>query len=233
MQEEVRRAAAEGTAVERVVDALASLPDGERVAIARAVFDRLPPGEQWAVVERAFGDEAVSRALADERSTRAALAARRTALRPVIAAARERGVLDADLVPEGAALEVALFRVGDLAAGGRRGVAASTCARRLDLRALGAGTFQVIADVFNPNGGLFVSAAYDAAAWEAERLVPHAQVRLGSAVPVGATGTFQTSVPLGGRLDVETGGEVVEGRLHMGGVMIEAIDIFATPDFPP
>jgi hypothetical protein len=99
------------------------------------------------------------------------------------------------------------------------------CARELLLVATGApGVFRVLADRFNPRRGLFVTATYDEAVWESERLAGHTEARIGSLDPHGVV---QPVVRPGTRLDVEAAGRVLEGRLHVGALVIDDQDVFA------
>ncbi|MET0825858.1 MAG: hypothetical protein ABWZ89_05025 [Acidimicrobiales bacterium] len=60
-----------------------------------------------------------------------------------------------------------------------------------------------------------------------DRLAAHALVRLGSIVP-GADGPgLDPVLHLGGRVDVETQGELREGHLHLGFALLDDVDVFA------
>jgi len=230
IQAEVHRASADGTAdVERLTEALDAIPRRERVAVARAVFDGLDREQQWGVLERIFDDEELRRTLHTDRDALVE-AARRSAGRNAIAtSARSSGQLDTRLVPEGETLTLGMFRERDVHAAVPVGHSSTTCARRVVLRATdGAGTFQVIEDVFNPAGGYFVTPTYDEDAWRtADRLPAHALARVGSMTGDGDTRVFAPILFVGGRVDVETGGTVREGPLHLGFAMVGDCELFS------
>jgi hypothetical protein len=126
-------------------------------------------------------------------------------------------------------LTLGLFRESDVSAAAERGHLSATCARRLVLRA-GAepGNFHVVEDVFNPVGGYFVTGQYDEDTWRNhERLPAHAVVRAGSIMVGKGTRTFSSIVYLGGRVDFEREGELFEGRLHAGYLMLGDEDVFS------
>jgi len=190
-------------------EAIASVPQRERLDVARAVFDRLPPDQQWAVLERVFGDEEIRAALAAERLARTASSTRR---------------LDVDDVPLGQLLTLGLFREGDAGAAVGRRPCSTAAARRLALRRIaGPGTFAVVEDVFNPDGGYFVTAEYDRDTWLRERLAAHEVVRLGALSGAG----FEPVLHAGGRVDVVSDSGTREGRLHLGYAMVGDADVFA------
>jgi hypothetical protein len=137
--------------------------------------------------------------------------------------------LDTRDVPAGELLTLGLFRERDAGAAVSRGRASSTCARRLVLRATGDGTLQVIEDVFNPDGGYFVTAEYSEETWRSsDRLPGHAIVRVGSILEDGAsTGAFEPVVYPGGRVDFQLGEQAARGRLHLGFGMLGDVGIFA------
>ena len=148
-------------------------PQRERLEVVRAVFDRLAPDQQWAVLERPSATRrsgtpwpTSGTPVRDEVRPhgRPPPAGRHG---PGRAPARRRRS-----VPEGELLTLGLFREADVSprcAGGVRG--RETAARRLVLRRVeGHGTFAVVEDVFNPDGGYFVNAEYDRDAGSGERL---------------------------------------------------------------
>lgn len=221
IHEEVRRLAAEGADGEAVAEAVEAVPRAQRVAMARAVFDRLAADQQWAVLDRVFGDEDIREALAAERAVRMARAARSLARREVLDGIGAHARLDTRTVPVGESLTLGLFREVDVLGALARGSASGSCAREVVLRAVDdTGTFQVLADVFNPGGGLFVTGDYDEEVWRQDRLPAHARVRVGSVRPAITGGPFEPVLYPAGRVDVELAREVVAGRLHMGYVRI-------------
>jgi hypothetical protein len=135
--------------------------------------------------------------------------------------------LDTIRVPIDGRLTLGLFREADVHAGMVRGPAAANCTRRLSLRSTEVpGTFQVIEDVFNPNGGYFVTATYDQTTWEVERLTAHALVRPGSIGVDGGAKRLDPVLHLGGRVDVEVDGDLREGLLHLGYARLDEVDVF-------
>jgi hypothetical protein len=225
ISDDVARLAADGSAsTDLLEEAVAGVPQRERAAVARAVFDRLAPDQQWAVLERVFGDEEIRAALAAERDARLD-DVRRTAARAELARrARTDRRLHAGSVPAGELLTLGLFRESDVSAAVGRRPRSDRAARRLVLRRVeGPGTFAVVEDVFNPDGGHFVNAEYDRETWQRERLPAHAVVRPGSRSPSG----FEPVVYAGGRVDVVLDSEEREGRLHLGYAMVGDADVFA------
>ena len=213
IQAEVARVAAEDDAGTAALEQVfAGITDRERQRTAREVFDRLPAVEQWAVIERVFDDDELAAALAAFRGDLLAAAERRA----IAAAVAEGTRLDTVRVPAGGRLTLRLFREGT-----------ATCARRLRLQSLEEpGAFQVIDDVFNPDGDYFVTGAYDQSTFERDRLPAHAVVRPGSIVPDGGDRRLEPVLHLGGRLDVEVDGDLREGRLHVGGADLDEVDVF-------
>jgi hypothetical protein len=212
---------------ESLVDAIAATPLRERLALVRATFDRLAPEEQWSIVERVFGDEEIRAALDAARRERLALARRATAHAGLISRARVEQRIDMGEIGE-AVVTLGLFREGDVRAAIGRGPRSTTCARRLVLRTGGtAGTFHVVEDVFNPTGGFFVTGAYDRDTWWADRLPAHASVRVGSITSAGGDRSFEPVVHLAGRVDVERDGDLAEGRLHLGYLLVDDMDVFS------
>jgi hypothetical protein len=210
---EVARVAAEDDAGTAALEQVFSgITDRERQRIAREVFDRLPADEQWAVIERVFDDADLEAALATFRGDLVAAAQRRA----VAAGVAEGPRLDTVRVPAGGRLTLGLFREGT-----------ATCARRLRLQSLDEpGAFQVVDDVFNPDGDYFVTADYDQSTFQRDRLPAHAVVRPGSIVPDGGDGRLDPVLQLGGRVDVEVGGDLREGRLHLGWATLDEVDVF-------
>ena len=228
IQAEVARIAADPSAHgELLVELMDRIPQDERMELARAIFDRLPPERQWAIIEDVYGDEEISDYLEVERSVRLAEASRGGERLDLARRARVERRLDTRDVARNEVLTLGLFREPEARAAVSRGHASSTCARRLGLTCTGGGTFQVIEDVFNPSGGYFVTAEYSEETWRTEdRLPGHAVVRIGSIVEGEGGPSFDPVVYPGGRVDFETGGRPVRGRLHLGFAMLSDIDIF-------
>jgi hypothetical protein len=232
IQDEVRRLAdgdpATGDMVEAAIEAV---PTRERIAMARALFARLPPSEQWTVLERTFDVAEIREALAEERDLQLADARRRLARGALLADVRAAGRIDTRLVPVDETLTIGLFVEADARAALGRGPDAASCARRVVVRVVGTdGGVQVIDDVFNPLGGYFVTAQYDESTWRLrDRLPPHAHVRLGSI----RAGAFEPVLYPGGRVDIDRDGDAHEGMLHMGYVMIGAEDVLGEGQSEP
>jgi len=230
LQAEARRWADDPEAgIESLVDAFDRLPAEARRRTAEATFQSLPAERRWDVLLRLFDDEELRAALAHERAiarTTAAAAVRRSA---VVADIVASGVLDTRLLPTGEILTLGLFREQDVQAALKRGRASTSCARRIAVQpTVGDGSLHVLEDVFNPLNGLFVTPDYDERAWRAERLQPHATVRLGA---VG-DGGFEPVVFPGGRLDVEVAGDAHPGRLHVGWASLAGLELFTPPTDP-
>jgi hypothetical protein len=225
ISDDVARLAADaGASADLLDEVMAAVPQRERWEVARAVFERLTPEQQWAVLERAFGDEEIRAALADERAARLEEVRRSAVRRQLARTARAEHRLDARTVPEGDLLVLGLFRERDVSGVVGRSPHSAAAARRLVLRRVdGDGAFAVVEDVFNPDGGYFVNAEYDRESWRAERLAAHAVVRPGSQSASG----FEPVLYAGGRADVLVGSEVREGRLHVGYAMVGDADVFA------
>jgi hypothetical protein len=221
----VAHLAADGsTTPELLDDVIAAIPQRERLEVARAVFDRLPAEQQWAVIERAFGDEEIRAALAAEHTARLDEVRRTEARRRLARAARAEHRLDVDGVPVGELLILGLFREADAAAALGRRPHSTAAARRVVLRRVdGPGSFAVVEDVFNPDRGYFVDAEYDQETWQSERLPSHAVVRPGSESPSG----FEPVLYAGSRVDVASDSGCREGRLHLGYAMVGDADVFA------
>ena len=215
----------EHAAAESLDAALGALPEREMAQVAASVFAQLSPTEQWAVLGRAVGDERLQALVALANDARLVELQRRVAAQAVAAAVRSSGQLDLGLIEDGAEVTVLLFRPDDVAAVLGRGRASDVCARELLLVATAVpGEFRVLADRFNPRRGLFVTAAYDESVWQSERLHGHSEVRIGS---LDADRVVQPVVRPGTRLDVEAGGRVFEGHLHVGAFVIDDQDVVA------
>jgi hypothetical protein len=94
---------------------------------------------------------------------------------------------------------------------------------------LGGGRFQVVEDVFNPNGSYFVTGAYTAEMWrDHDRLEPHAVVRVGAITPGEPAPSLAPVLHPGGRVDVEIDGRAIPGSLHLGFAMVGDVDIFVS-----
>jgi hypothetical protein len=228
IQAEVARIAADPSAHgDLLVELLERTPRDERMKLAQAVFGQLPLERQWAIIEEVYGDEEIGAYLEAERSVRLAEARTVGQRLDVVRKARAERRLDTRDVTRGEVLTLGLFREHDVWAAVSRGNTSSTCARRLVLWCVGEGTFQVMQDAFNPNGGYFVTAEYSEETWRtSDRLPGHAVVRVGS-VTESATGqSFQPVVYPGGRADFEVGGRPIPGRLHVGFAMLSDVDIF-------
>ncbi len=221
---QVDRVGANGRGGEELVEALESIPTRERQAVARAVFDRLPAGEQWEIIERAFGDAEIRSYLEARRQERLDEVRRSSARRALAAEARAAHALDTATLPPHEQLVLGLFAESDVRAAIPRGHTSTACARRVVLLARAEkGMFQVIDDVFNPAGGYFVTPGYDQETWRHDRLPAHAVVRLGFMAPTN----FEPVLYIGGRVDFELGGAPREGLLHLGYVMVGDEDVFA------
>lgn len=226
IQREVTRVAADDSSGPEALDAVFDgITQRERQRVLRATFDRLPVADQWAVLERVFADDELAEALAGARAARVEAARRRSLATTLV----HGDHLDTLAVPAGERVVLGLFREADVRAGITRGPAAANCVRRLGLEATAdAGAFQVIEDVFNPNGGYFVTPQYDEAFWRGhDRLPAHGLVRPGSVVATGDGPVLEPVLHLGGRVDVETDGELREGHLHLGFALYADVDVFS------
>jgi len=229
IHDEVARAAAAGSDADTLVEAIDAIPRRERLQVARAVFDRLPADQQWAVIERTFGDDEIRTALEAERQERLAEARRTSTRRALTAGARAADRLDTRDVPADEWLTLGLFLEPDVRAAIARGRSSTACARRLVLRRRSdPGAFQVVEDVFNPAGGYFVTGQYDEETWRTQdRLPAHALVRAGSITEEKSGRSFEPVLYIGGRADFELEGEWLTGRLHLGYLMVGDEDVFA------
>lgn len=221
-----RASAADGADVAALVAALEAVPSRERRRIGQATFDRLSPEAQWAVLERVFGDDEIREHLAAEHASRVEQVRRTAERHATVLAARAAGRLDLTALPETDELLLGLFVPESASIAVARGRAAAGCARRLVLRTTAApGVLRVVQDLYDPDRGLFVTAAYDRAIWATERLEGHSRVRVGSLDP--HDGVLEPVVYPGARVDVELDGEVREGRLHLGFAVLGDEDVFA------
>jgi hypothetical protein len=232
IQAEVARIAADPSArSELLFEFIEGIPQEERMKLARRIFEELPADRQWAVIAEVYGDEELAAYLEAERSAHLAEARAAEDRRQWAAKARSEHRLDTRTVPAGALLTLGLFCERDVRAAVARGHTSSTCARRVVLRAMGAGHFQVIEDVFNPGGGYFVTAEYSQETWRtSDRLPGHAIVRVGSITEGAAVAgpSFEPIVYPGGRVDFEVGGQPTAGRLHLGFAILGDVGIFAS-----
>ena len=225
---EVERVAADPSAHgDLLAELLDRIPNDQRMKLAQTIFDELSPDRQWELIERVYGDEEIRTYLEEERAARLETARLDAERDELCRAARARRALDARRVPRGEELTLGLFRDNDVRAAVSRGHGSSTCARRVILRALGDGRFQVVEDVFNPNGGYFVTGEYSEDTWRAhDRLGGHTVVRIGSLSESGGQATFEPELLLGGRVDFEIDGQAARGRLHLGFAMLSDLDVF-------
>ncbi|MFL6205301.1 MAG: hypothetical protein ACJ739_08100 [Acidimicrobiales bacterium] len=212
------------------LDLLDALIEGisteRRLDLARTIFEQLPVEQQWAVLERVYGDDEIRAYLDAHRASLLADAEGHAGRIQLAARVRKERRLDTRDVDTGEELTLGLFREHDVRPALARGHTSSTCARRLVLRAVGDGRFQVMEDTFNPRGGYFVTADYSEDTWQGhDRLEPHAVVRVGS-IPAGDASSFEPVVYPGGRVDVEMGGAASPGRLHLGFAMLSELDVF-------
>jgi hypothetical protein len=225
---DIRRVAADPDAH---LDLLDSLIDGisadKRMELARTIFEQLPREEQWAVLERVYGDDEIRSYLEAEHAAMVAVAKGGAGRLELARRIQHDRRIDTRDVEPGEELTLGLFREHDVRAALARGHTSSTCARRLVLRALGDGRFQVIEDTFNPRGGYFVTAEYSADTWsEHDRLDSHAVVRVGSITAGDQDPRFEPILYPGGRVDVEVAGQASRGRLHLGFAMLSELDVF-------
>ena len=113
------RVAADGSSGTEALDAaFDGITRRERVRVARETFDRLPAEEQWAVLERVFGDDELAEALAGARAARLAAAQRRDRAGRLVTSGDR---LDPRAVPDGERLVLGLFREAEVGAGVRPG----------------------------------------------------------------------------------------------------------------
>jgi hypothetical protein len=217
IRDEVARLAAGDADGLALAGAIEAIPLRERSEIAREVFARLTPVQQWEVLERAYGDEELRTLLESERAAVLANEEAISARRALAHRAEATGSIDTREVPKDERLTLGLFVEADVQVARELGPRSSRCARRVVLQARGDdGRFIVIEDVFNPEAGYYVTPGYDQQTWRDERLRPYEVVRIGSLKP-----TFDPVVHLGGRVDFER-----EGRLHLGYALVGDIDLF-------
>lgn len=174
----------------------------ERARLARRVFNALEPAQQWAILERVFTDDELREHLAAK--TRVTL------------------VLDTRDVPPDEVLVLGLFREDEVRAAIPRGHRSTSAARRIELRSLGDGQFQVLGDVFNPDGAYFVTRDYDESTWRDEKLDGHLVVRVGSIT----NHTFDPVLHPGGRVDLRLEDNDVRGRLFLGFALLSGAGVF-------
>jgi hypothetical protein len=178
----------------------------ERARLAREIFAALSAEQQWSVVERVFGDAEI-----------------RDALLPFVVRARAAMAIDTRRVPADETLVLGLFAERDVHAALTRGCRSTAAARRLVLRSLGDGSFQVLHDVFNPDGGYFVTSEYSEETWRRDEwLESHTRVAVGSI----ATEAFEPVLYAGGRVDAQVAGKAVRGRLYLGYAKLGDADVF-------
>lgn len=211
--------------------AIDALPAGERARVTLEAFAHLDAERQWEIIEATFGDHEVSAYLAEKREARRAEAGRDTEARAVARTARSQRRLDTGALPAGHQLSLGLFRSQDVQAGLDRGPASQVCARLLVLRTTyDLGHLQVMEDVFNPGHGLFVTADYDQAVWQRERLAGHQRIRVGSLVEDAGNSRLEPAVYPGGRVDVDVDGHIRSGTLLLGFATIGDEDVFTAPN---
>lgn len=227
IQADVARVGSSGGDSLALLEAVVSVPRRERLEMARKVFSQLPADRQWGILAQTFDDRDMKEVLEAAREERLVAARKKAAVRRLLRPGSGReidlGVLDPGLV-----VSVGLFTERDVATALERGQASSSCARRVEFLSQGDGRMRVLADVFNPAGGYFVTRAYDEQTWQSERLAAHVLVRIGS-----VDGNGQQFVPVvygAGRLDFEIDTEPRIGRLHVGFVVIDGIDVFLEGD---
>ncbi len=185
----------------------------ERARLAQRVFDALDPERQWHLLDELFGPEELREYLRD----------RRAAHHGIVSRARATSRLDTRDLAEGEVLELGLYREDDVRAALTRGHRSTSGARRIVLRALGAGRFQVLADSFNPDGGYFVTRDYDEETWREEKLDSHEVVGVGSI----SNEKFQPVLHPGARVDIERTEGSVRGMLFLGFAMLSGAGVFA------
>jgi hypothetical protein len=213
--------------VDTLAEVIEEFPRQERLRVTRAIFDRLPPGRQWEILERVYGDEEIKDLLEAERAARLDHARQTAEGRALAAKVRAQNRLDTCAVPPHGLLTLGLFRETDVRAAVARGHLSATCARQVALRATGEpGVFRVIEDLFNPRGGYFVTAEYDEETWRIyDRLRGHTVVRAGSISANQDGPSFEPVLYPGGRVDFQTDGRLLEGRLHLGYAMLGDQDL--------
>lgn len=227
IRQEVERVVADDAAgADSIVEALERFPGEERAKVARSVFDRLPAEAQWAVIERAYGDEEIRAFLQVERDARLEQVRQDGEHRALALRFRAAGQIDTREVPAGVTLTLGLFPEREVAAAVQRGDRSTSTARRLVLRAEDGSLSRVIEDVFNPHRGYFVTSDYDERLWRSERLESHALVEVGSATGTPTADGLEPVLVPGARVDVRTDRGVVRGRLHLGFAILANDDVF-------
>lgn len=226
IQAEVAQVGAEVGGGDALVEALDAVPRRELAKIARQVFDRLPVDRQWAVIDKVFDDDEMRSALADVRQERLDRLERRRFARSLVGKATQVARVDLRHLGAGSPVTVGLCTERDAGDAVARGHLYASCARRIDARHEADGLLRVIRDLFNPLGGYFVTRSYDEAAWNAERLPAHALIRIGSVTQTPRRPAFEPVLYAGGRADFEVDGRLVVGRLHVGYLMVEDVDLF-------
>jgi hypothetical protein len=213
---------------ETLAEVLDHISLSERSELVLAAFERLPADAQWSLIERVYGDAEIAGFLADERAARLEGLRQHNAELTIARRARLEQRLDTAAIESPAELTLGLFRESDVRAAVARGSSSATCARRVVLRTgPRPGTFHVVEDVFNPRGGLFVTAEYDHDTWQrVDRLEPNALVRVGTRTVLGDGHDFETVLYPGARTDFEIAGEVRDGRLHLGFALVGSEEIF-------
>ena len=225
IHEEVERAVADPTGdLDELAEAIARWPLDARLDAVAAAFRSLPGPEQWDLLIELFDDDELRAALAVEHERRLGEARRTLRLATVRAAVTERRLIDTRDLPAGEDLAIGLFREVDVRTALPLGAASTAVARRLVLRATDEpGRLLVMADLFNPANGLFVTPAYDEVVWRTERLEPNTLVAVGTATEGGP---FEPVIHPGGRLDIEADGATRRSRLHVGAATIGDVDLF-------
>jgi hypothetical protein len=230
IQAEVAQVGADIGGGDALVEALEAVPRRELAKIARQVFDRLPVDRQWAVIEKVFDDDEMRSALADVRQERLARLERRRFARSLVGQGAQMAQVDLRRLRTGSPVTVGLCTERDAGDAVARGHLYASCARRIDALHETDGLLRVVRDLFNPLGGYFVTRSYDEAAWSKERLSAHALVRIGSVTQSPRRPAFAPVLYAGGRADFEVDGRLVAGRLHVGYLMVEDVDLFVEGD---
>ena len=229
IQAGVAQVGAEVGGGDALVEALNAVPRRELAKIARQVFDRLPLDRQWAVIERVFDDDEMRSALVDVRQDRLARLERRRFARALVEGAQVARV-DLRRLAAASPVTVGLCTERDAGDAVARGHLYASCARRIDARHETDGLLRVVRDLFNPLGGYFVTRSYDEATWSDERLAAHTLVRIGSVTRSPGRPAFEPVLYAGGRADFEIDGRLVAGRLHVGYLTVEDVDLFVEGD---
>jgi hypothetical protein len=145
IQADIRRVAADPDAHLDLLDALIDeLSTERRLELARTIFEQLPVEQQWAVLERVYGDDEIRTYLDAHRASLLADAEGQAGRIQLAARVRKERRLDTRDVETGEELTLGLFREHDVRPALTRGHTSSACARWLVLRAVGDGRFQVM-----------------------------------------------------------------------------------------